>query len=78
MSQEQSNPVDQCNPFDDDRLTFQVLINAQQQYSLWPVFAAVPAGWQAVFGPHSRAACIEYIETHWQDMRPLVLQANEA
>lgn len=68
MSQEQPNP------FDDDALTFLVLINAQRQYSLWPQFAAVPAGWRQVFGPQPRAACIDYIEQHWQDMRPACLQ----
>ncbi|ANE74253.1 MbtH family protein [Dickeya solani] len=72
MSQEQ------LNPFDDDRLAFLVLVNEQQQYSLWPEFAAVPAGWSVVYGPQSREACIAYTETHWQDMRPASLRATEA
>ncbi|MBP2847071.1 MbtH family protein [Dickeya oryzae] len=72
MSQEQ------VNPFDDDRLTFLVVINEQQQYSLWPEFAAVPAGWQVVYGPQSREACIAYTETNWQDMRPASLRAENA
>ncbi|WOA52460.1 MbtH family protein [Dickeya solani] len=72
MSQEQ------LNPFDDDRLAFLVLVNEQQQYSLWPEFAAVPAGWRVVYGPQSREACIAYTETHWQDMRPASLRATEA
>ncbi|MEC5320484.1 MbtH family protein [Brenneria populi subsp. brevivirga] len=69
MSQEQ------LNPFDDDSLTFFVLINPQRQYSLWPAFAAPPAGWESEYGPDSRAACIEYIEKHWLDMRPASLRA---
>ncbi|BES85835.1 mycobactin NRPS accessory protein MbtH [Pectobacterium araliae] len=72
MSQEQQNP------FDDETLTFLVLINAQRQYSLWPQFVAAPAGWQQVFGPQSRAVCIDYIEQHWQDMRPASLQDADA
>jgi len=58
------------NPFDDDSLAFYVLVNARCQYSLWPAFAAVPAGWQAVRGPESRAACVSYLDAHWPDIRP--------
>ncbi|CAI0828454.1 Uncharacterized protein conserved in bacteria [Serratia rubidaea] len=65
---------EQQNPFDDESLPFLVLINQQQQYSLWPQFAAVPAGWHEVMGPATRAECIAFIEAHWQDMRPAVLK----
>lgn len=64
----------QVNPFDEENQAFFVLMNRQQQYSLWPVFAAQPAGWRQVYGPEPRAACIAYIDKHWQDMRPLALQ----
>ncbi|BBI92942.1 MbtH family protein [Serratia symbiotica] len=53
------------NPFDDESQPFFVLMNAQQQYSLWPEFAAIPAGWQSVFGPESRANCIAWVEQVW-------------
>jgi uncharacterized protein YbdZ (MbtH family) len=33
------------NPFDDEHGTFYSLINGEGQYSLWPTFADVPAGW---------------------------------
>jgi len=42
---------EQQNPFDNDALDFFVLLNARQQYSLWPAFAPVPAGWHNVAGP---------------------------
>jgi MbtH protein len=58
------------NPFDDEAADFYVLINAEEQYSLWPVFADVPAGWTIVIGPDARATCLAYIEEHWTDMRP--------
>ncbi|CAI0846372.1 MbtH family protein [Serratia ficaria] len=64
----------QANPFDDENHPFYVLVNDEAQYSLWPAFAALPAGWRAVFGPEARPACVGYIEAHWQDMRPLRLQ----
>lgn len=62
------------NPFDDDNGRFSVLINHEEQYSLWPVFAEVPDGWSVVFGEDSRDACIEYIDKNWTDMRPKSLR----
>lgn len=58
------------NPFDDEDGTFHVLRNDEGQHSLWPTFAEVPAGWQVVHGPADRADCLEYVETHWTDLRP--------
>ncbi|MBF5000529.1 MbtH family protein [Nocardia sp. BSTN01] len=62
------------NPFDDDNGRFSVLINDEEQYSIWPTFAEVPDGWDVVFGENSRDACIEYIEKNWTDMRPKSLR----
>lgn len=58
------------NPFDDDTARFVVLVNDEEQYSLWPVFADVPAGWTVVFGEDDRKSCLGYIEESWTDMRP--------
>lgn len=38
------------NPFEDDTARFVMLVNDENQYSLWPAFADVPAGWTVVFG----------------------------
>ncbi|MFD0890981.1 MbtH family protein [Streptosporangium algeriense] len=62
------------NPFDDENGTFLVLVNDENQHSLWPEFADVPAGWRVVFGPGTRDAALEHVERHWTDMRPLSLQ----
>ncbi|CAJ1500798.1 MbtH family protein [[Mycobacterium] burgundiense] len=62
------------NPFDDDNATFLVLINDEEQHSLWPSFADVPAGWRSVFGESTRAQCLAYIEAHWADIRPRSLR----
>jgi MbtH protein len=61
------------NPFEDDSARFQVLVNAEGQHSLWPVFAAVPAGWTVAKEEDSRQACLEYVEQNWTDIRPLSL-----
>ena len=62
------------NPFDDDNGSFLVLINDEEQHSLWPTFADVPAGWEAVFGEADRATCLDYIERNWPDIRPKSLR----
>jgi MbtH protein len=58
------------NPFDNPEGTFLVLVNDENQHSLWPDFAEVPAGWRVVHGPAGREECLEYVNTHWTDMRP--------
>ncbi|MCK9926203.1 MbtH family protein [Frankia sp. Mgl5] len=58
------------NPFEDPDGTYTVLVNAEGQYSLWPDFVDVPGGWTVEHGPDARQSCLDYIETHWTDMRP--------
>ncbi|MFE0190630.1 MbtH family protein [Streptomyces sp. NPDC058989] len=58
------------NPFDAEDGSFHVLINEEGQHSLWPAFAEVPAGWSITFGEADRAACLEYVDTNWTDLRP--------
>jgi MbtH protein len=58
------------NPFDDEDGSFFVLVNDEHQHSLWPAFIEVPAGWTVVHGEDSRAACLDYVERNWTDMRP--------
>jgi len=68
------------NPFEDESGTFHVLINDEGQYSLWPSFVDVPQGWNIVRKSDSRAACLEYIDRNWTDMRPksLIKSMEEA
>lgn len=58
------------NLFDDPDGTFSVLVNDEEQYSLWPATLSVPAGWTTVHGEDSREACVDYIEQNWTDLRP--------
>lgn len=58
------------NPFEDPDATYLVVTNDEGQHSLWPSFAAVPAGWQTVLGETSRDTALEYIDNHWTDIRP--------
>ncbi|WP_280427305.1 MbtH family protein [Nocardia brasiliensis] len=62
------------NPFDDENASFYVLINDEEQHSLWPAFADIPVGWRVVFGEGIRQRCLDYIEENWTDMRPKSLR----
>lgn len=57
-----------------DGEVFRVLVNEEEQYSLWPAAKEVPAGWRAVHGPADRESCLAYVEAHWTDMRPKSLR----
>lgn len=58
------------NPFDDETGEFLVLRNDEWQYSLWPAWREVPAGWETVRSSGTREECLTYIEQNWTDMRP--------
>jgi uncharacterized protein YbdZ (MbtH family) len=62
------------NPFDDENGEFYVLVNDEEQHSLWPTFADVPGGWRIVFGPAGRAESVAYVDENWTDMRPRSLR----
>lgn len=58
------------NPFEDADGTYFALMNDEGQYSLWPAFVEVPAGWRITHPHDTRQACLDYINQHWIDMRP--------
>jgi len=60
--------------FDDDSIRFKVVANHQEQYSIWPDFKDIPAGWYAVGPEGLREECLDYIERVWTDMRPKSLR----
>ena len=66
------------NPFDDDTIEHLVLVNDEDQHSLWPAFAEIPAGWRVAFGEDTRSACVAYVEEHWTDLRPKSLREQAA
>jgi MbtH protein len=62
--------------FEDDDVTFQVVMNHEEQFSIWPDFKPVPAGWTKVGVSGSRQECLAHIERAWTDMRPLSLRRH--
>jgi MbtH protein len=67
------------NPFEEEDADYLVLVNIENQYSLWPQFCEIPQGWSSVGPRGKRKDCMEWIEQNWTDMRPksLVDQMNK-
>jgi MbtH protein len=51
-----------------------VVVNEEEQYSVWAADVAPPAGWRAVGFAGTRQECLDHIESVWVDMRPLSLR----
>ena len=66
------------NPFDDPGGVYRVLVNGEGQHCLWPAFAEVPDGWETVLKDGTREECMNYISTHWTDIRPASLRAERS
>ena len=64
------------NPFEDETASYLVLVNEENQHSLWPAWIDVPAGWESVHGEAARQDCLDYIESSWTDIRPASLLAS--
>jgi MbtH protein len=67
---EHEKGADMTNPFEDENGIYHVLINEEGQHSLWPSFVEVPKGWAIIHESDSRAACLDFINRNWTDMRP--------
>ncbi len=53
---------------------YRVVINHEEQYSVWPLDLPPPAGWRAVGQSGSKADCLSFIRATWVDLRPLSLR----
>jgi MbtH protein len=56
----------------DDQL--KVVVNDEEQYSIWPAGREIPPGWRDAGKSGSKAECLAYINEVWTDMRPLSLR----
>lgn len=61
-----------------DERPYLVVINDEDQYSIWLEHRPLPAGWRAEGTRGSRAACLAHIDTAWTDMRPRSLRRKLA
>ena len=62
---------------DTERRLYQVVINHEQQYSIWPAGRSAPAGWTSAGFAGSLEECTAYVDQVWTDMRPLSLRAEQ-
>jgi len=51
-------------------LEFIVVVNDEEQYSIWPLNREIPIGWKNANFTGSKDECLNYIEEQWIDMRP--------
>lgn len=66
---------------EEDTTIYHVVVNHEEQYSIWPEYKEIPNGWRAVGQTGRKQECLDYIKEVWTDMRPLSLRlamaANE-
>ncbi|MBQ1114830.1 MbtH family NRPS accessory protein [Streptomyces anulatus] len=58
----------------DDTRTYAVVVNDEEQYSIWPEGRNLPLGWRTAEFSGSRDECLAHIASVWTDMRPASLR----
>lgn len=59
---------------EENETIYKVVVNHEEQYSIWPAERENPAGWLDAGKSGSKAECLAYIKDTWADMRPLSLR----
>jgi MbtH protein len=62
------------DPDQEDLRQYKVVVNHEEQYSIWPADRENALGWNDAGKSGSKAECLAYIEAVWTDMRPLSLR----
>src|SRR2546430_16423512 len=62
----------------EDKTIYKVVVNHEEQYSIWPADRSNAPGWRDAGKTGDKAECLEYIKTVWTDMRPLSLRKKRA
>ena len=62
----------------DAELQYNVVVNHEEQYSIWPVNRTIPAGWREIGVSGPKSECLRHIDQVWTDMRPLSLRLRMA
>jgi MbtH protein len=60
----------------EDAVQHLVVVNHEEQYSIWPQYRDLPAGWEQAGFNGTKAECLEHIGKVWTDMRPLSLRES--
>ena len=59
---------------DRDDQEYRVVVNHEEQYSIWPAHRELPNGWRDAGKTGPKDTCLQHIEAVWTDMRPLSLR----
>lgn len=59
---------------EEDTTIYKVVVNHEEQYSIWPADRDNPLGWRDGGKSGLKAECLAYIKEVWTDMRPLSLR----
>ncbi|WP_027856246.1 MbtH family protein [Marinobacterium jannaschii] len=59
---------------DDPNTIFNVVINHEEQYAIWPEYKEIPGGWREAGKQGQREDCLAWIKENWTDMRPKSLR----
>lgn len=62
----------------EDNRTYKVVVNHEEQYSIWLADKDNPLGWKDAGKSGSKQECLDYIKEVWTDMRPLSLRKKMA
>ncbi|GFE67432.1 MbtH family NRPS accessory protein [Chroococcus sp. FPU101] len=62
----------------EDTTIYRVVVNDEEQYSIWPDYREIPLGWREVGKNGLKQDCLDYIKEVWTDMRPLSLRKKMA
>ncbi len=62
----------------EDTALYNVVVNDEEQYSIWPADREIPAGWREAGKQGTRTEALRWIEEVWTDMRPLSLRRQMA
>lgn len=63
---------------DDENVLYRVVVNFEEQYSIWPDYKQIPDGWREAGKTGKKDECLSYINEVWTDMRPLSLRKQMA
>jgi MbtH protein len=63
--------IDMAAPDDEDTTVYRVVVNHEEQYSIWPSHLDIPAGWREAGKTGLKDECLAFVREVWTDMRPL-------
>ena len=59
---------------EEDKTIYDVVLNDEEQYSIWPAHKDLPAGWKKAGKTGPKQECLDYVNEVWTDMRPKSLR----